>query len=84
MQNIRRSVMSSKSIWRGSLRPFVESKILLNDFASASKRSPVDRNSSFARQYVTGANNISKAFLSHLEDSVAEIVLLGFKLRSLT
>ncbi|KAL4385687.1 hypothetical protein GQ457_15G023630 [Hibiscus cannabinus] len=63
--NIRRSVIygKTKSIWRGSLRPFVESKILLNDFASAPKRSPVDRNSSFALQYVAGAKNISKGVL---------------------
>ncbi|XP_039030890.1 probable mitochondrial import inner membrane translocase subunit TIM21 [Hibiscus syriacus] len=63
MQNIRRSVISSKSIWRGSFRSFVECKPFSNDFTSASKRSPVDRNSSFARQYVTGANNISKSVL---------------------
>ncbi|KAE8696927.1 putative mitochondrial import inner membrane translocase subunit TIM21 [Hibiscus syriacus] len=63
MQNIRRSVISSKSIWRGPFRSFVESKPFLNDFAPASKRSPVYLNSTFARQYVTGANIISKGVL---------------------
>ncbi|KAL4313440.1 hypothetical protein GQ457_01G052670 [Hibiscus cannabinus] len=63
MQNIRRSLISSKSLWRGSFRSLVESKPFLNDFASAARRSPANWNSSFARQYVAGAKNMSKGVL---------------------
>ncbi|KAE8660704.1 putative mitochondrial import inner membrane translocase subunit TIM21 [Hibiscus syriacus] len=63
MQNIRRSVISSKSIGCGFFGSLVESKLFLNDFASAAKRSLADQNSSFARQYGTGTNNMSKGVI---------------------
>ncbi|PPS00205.1 hypothetical protein GOBAR_AA20469 [Gossypium barbadense] len=63
MQNIRRSIISSRSRWSGSFRSFVESKLYLDDFASAAKRFSAVGNSNFTRQYVTGANNMSKGVL---------------------
>ncbi|KAH1108263.1 hypothetical protein J1N35_012031 [Gossypium stocksii] len=63
MQNIRRSIISSRSRWSGSFRSFVESKLYLDDFASAAKRFSALGNSNFTRQYVTGANNMSKGVL---------------------
>ncbi|KAG4186692.1 hypothetical protein ERO13_A08G059500v2 [Gossypium hirsutum] len=63
MQNIRRSIISSRSRWSGSFRSFVESKLYLDDFASAGKRFSAVGNSNFTRQYVTGANNMSKGVL---------------------
>ncbi|TYH57217.1 hypothetical protein ES332_D08G074300v1 [Gossypium tomentosum] len=63
MQNIRRSIISSRSRWSGSFRSFVESKLYLDDFALAAKRFSAVGNSNFTRQYVTGANNMSKGVL---------------------
>ncbi|XWS45845.1 hypothetical protein CRYUN_Cryun14cG0014300 [Craigia yunnanensis] len=63
MQNIRRSVISSRSRWGCFLRSFMESKPRLDGFSSSAKRFPADWNSSFTRQYVTGANNMSKGVL---------------------
>ncbi|XVE76875.1 hypothetical protein DITRI_Ditri13aG0015500 [Diplodiscus trichospermus] len=63
MQNIRRSVISSRSRWGGFLRSFVESKLRLDGFSSSAKRFPADWNSNFTRQYVTGANSMSKGAL---------------------
>ncbi|XVF22805.1 hypothetical protein REPUB_Repub12eG0202500 [Reevesia pubescens] len=63
MQNIRRSIISSRSRWGALLRSFVESKPCLDGFSSSAKRFPTDWNSSFRRQYVTGANNMLKGVL---------------------
>ncbi|XP_022770207.1 probable mitochondrial import inner membrane translocase subunit TIM21 isoform X2 [Durio zibethinus] len=60
MQNVRSYVISSRSRWSGFLRSFVESKPCLDGFSPSAKRFPADWSSSFTRQYVTGANNISK------------------------
>ncbi|XVF79788.1 hypothetical protein PTKIN_Ptkin15bG0017700 [Pterospermum kingtungense] len=63
MQSIRKSAISNGSRWGGFLRSLVESKPILDGFSSSAKRFPVDWSSSFTRQYVTGANNMSKGML---------------------
>ncbi|OMP00700.1 Mitochondrial import inner membrane translocase subunit Tim21 [Corchorus olitorius] len=62
-QNIRRSIISSRSRWGGLLRSFVESKPCFDGFASSAKRFPANSNSSFTRQYVAGASNMLKGTL---------------------
>ncbi|KAK6240081.1 hypothetical protein QUC31_005550 [Theobroma cacao] len=67
-QNVRRSVISSRSRWGGLLRSITESKPCLDGFPSSAKRVrsfapclfPADCNSSITRQYVTRAYNMSK------------------------
>ncbi|XVE74084.1 hypothetical protein DITRI_Ditri11bG0170800 [Diplodiscus trichospermus] len=63
MQNIRRSVISTRSRWDGFFRSFVESRPCLDGFSPSVKRFPADWNSSFTRHYVTDANNMSKGVL---------------------